>query len=181
MTNELDKIAEEEANLLGNNLGQAQIGVRTSLSMEETLKLIGMGIYEMKQKGLNTIIRRSIARNIPARTDMSAIYNKREINGVIRQVDRKLLILAWLSSDDGDADLYAEIADAAEDAAEQALSLHFRAINDSLLKEYGMPTLDSRHPFDWVVMNALFCAHLSIKGNQYENVVERMEKLLNRI
>lgn len=47
---------------------------------------------------------------------------------------------------------------------------------NKLLDKCGMPFLDSRNPFDWVVMNAFYA---SAKGNT--DVIERMKKIYEKI
>ena len=162
---ELDVYAEE-----------AQAYTRDTVSMGELCDVIVKGIPEMKKRGTNTIIRRCITEHIPTRTVMSEIINKSERDGKITQVDRKLLILAWLSSEDGD------MLDFQSGNAEDDLKEHLNVLNIDLLEQCGMAALDPRHPFDWIVMNSLYCAYiLGEKDKAVDDVEDRMKKLIERM
>ena len=143
-----------------------------AIDMSELCDVIGKGLPDLRQRGqdFGAMIRNRIAENIPTRTAMSEIINKYERKGQIAQVvDRKLLMLAWLASDDGKMEEF-DTGNPADDAGE-----HIETIN-RLLRSHGMADLDPRHPFDWIVMNSLYYAYLQDEDTEYriQDLVEKM-------
>jgi len=179
---------------------EMKIGVKQIIAQDDILKMLGSGIHELKDKinnkgigdGLSAIIRKHIIDNIPGRSEWSGIINQRvdKKSGSIRGVDRKLLVLIWLSSYDGSLDGdpdagvdggFLGFAARAGITPEQALENHIITLNDTILIEYGFPPLDPRHPFDWVIMNTLYLAHILHKGEDNTDIPIRMENLFKQL
>jgi len=177
-----DQIKQEWDNIADLDLeldlidGGVQDYARDTVSMKELCDVIVKGIPEMKKRGSNTIISRCITEHVPTRTAMSEIINMYERKGEIKQVDRKLLMLAWLASEDGDI-LNFQSGNVEEDFAE-----HIMVLNTALLSRHGMAPLDARHPFDWIVMNSMRCAYaLSEKSGKTADIEERMRNLIEKM
>lgn len=152
--------------------GLAENYERNTVSKEDICDWIVQGIPEMRKKGPRTFMLRLITEYIPDREAMSEIINKhkRKRDGKMPQVDRKLLILAWLLSEAGDMKEF-QIGKTEDNFQE-----HIKALED-LLQYCGMAALDSRHPFDWIIMNAIYYCY-SEENKELEYIEERMEKLL---
>ena len=167
------------------------------------LNLFSFGLSELKEiwrkmstLGLRASIRNYIIKNIPARQDLSDIINQRVYGNdeKIRGIDRKLLILIWLSSDDGNTDTFTNSLNILSDKKnnntlinnycikpEDALENHIITLNDTILLEYGFPPLDARNPFDWIIMNTLYYAHILLGGEDGTETLVRMENLFRRL
>jgi len=102
---------------------------------------------QLRKKTAYKTVWRHIFNNLPDRTRLGQIVNQRVFRGEVVQVDRKLFILAWLSTKDGGNRL--EFKDGQR---EEAFNTHMEDLNEQLIY-CGMPTLDPRHPFDWLIMN----------------------------
>jgi len=189
LANELDKIAEvQHEDLIRDENIDPRIGVRRTTSQGDLLKLFSSGINDLKENvknkgigvGLAAIVRKRIIENIPDRAEWSGIINKiaDKKTGAIRGIDRKLFILIWLSSDDGNTDMFTGKLDI---PPEVALENHIMTLNDTILLEYGFPPLDPRHPFDWVIMNTLYLAHVLHKGEDNTDIPIRMENLFKQL
>jgi len=189
LANELDKIAKvRHEELIRDEYFEPRIGVKRTTSQGELLKLLSSGISDLKESvkskgigvGLAAIVRKHIIENIPGRAEWSGIINKiaDKKTGTVRSIDRKLFILIWLSSDDGNTDMYAGKPNT---TPEIALENHVMALNDTILLEYGFPPLDPRHPFDWVIMNTLYLAHVLHKGEDSTDIPIRMENLFKHL
>jgi len=183
----------------GSEIEDSNSGVRKTIAQDDLLKMFSTGISDLKVKikssgpgsGLSAVIRKLVVENIPGHAEWSGIINQRadKDTGAIRGVDRKLLILIWLSSYDGslDGDPYADedegfmgFAGQTDTNPEQAFANHIEALN-GILYEYGYPFLDPRHPFDWVVMNTLHYAHILRKGEDSTDIPIRMENLFKQL
>jgi hypothetical protein len=180
-------------------IDESVVGVRSVISQEDLLIMLSSGISELKSKikstglgnGLSAVIRKHIVENIPGRAEWSGTINQRadKDTGAIRGVDRKLMILIWLSSYDGSLD---GDPDADDDegflgfagnpgtTSEQAFENHVEALN-GILSEYGFPLLDPRHPFDWVILNTLHYAHILRKGEDSTDIPMRLENLFKQL
>jgi len=189
LANELDIIAEaRHEDLIRDENVDPRIGVRRTISQGDLLKLFSSGIIDLKENvksqgigaGLAAIVRKRIIENIPDRAEWSGIINKiaDKKTGAIRSIDRKLFILIWLSSDDGNTDMFVGKPYV---TPEVALENHIMTLNDTILIEYGFPPLDPRHPFDWVIMNTLYLAHVLHKGEDNTDIPIRMENLFRQL
>jgi hypothetical protein len=161
-----------------NDKLRGQAYTRDVIPMEELCRVIVKGIPEMRERGPNTIIRRLITDHIPGRTGIDEITKKSKRDGKIIEVDRKLLMLAWLASKEGFIEKYKKSGNAEVDFKE-----HMLVLND-LLKTHGMPELDARHPFDWIVMNSMRCGYIQDKEKKNEwidDIEERMQALIERM
>jgi hypothetical protein len=179
-------------------IDETMVGVRSVISQEDLLKMLSSGISELKTKikstglgnGLSAVIRKHVVENIPGRAEWSGTINQRadKDTGAIRGVDRKLLILIWLSSYDGsldgdpdaDDEGFLGFAGNPDTTPEQAFDNHVEALN-GILSEYGFPVLDPRHPFDWVILNTLHYAHILRKGEDNTDIPMRMENLFKQL
>ena len=106
-----------------------------------------------KKTGLN-IIQKIIAKDEPNRQKLTNIKNKKE------RVPRKYLILFFLMVW-GDMENYKE---------------SILTLNEAL-DECGMPRLDSRNPFDWIVMNSFYYAG----APDNPGAMDRMSKITERV
>ena len=156
------------------------------ISGRELCAAIVKGIPEMRERGLGNVIKEAIVEYIPTRTTLGGIIKKTERDGKITKVNKKLLLLVWLSTADGDTEIF-KTGHTVKDLTE-----HLKVIDEGLLKPYGMAALDPRHPFDWIIMNSLYCAYLlyekDIDKHRYvaiDNIIStaetRMHDLINRM
>jgi len=122
---------------------------------EEVYDWIVMSIPKIKLKeGTAKKIRDLIVEGISGRDTMSKLVNKTvlEKKGKVEPINRKLLILAYLASEKEEIEM--EKYSKEEDEL-KAFKKHLYKINEVLLKECGMPALDPRNPFDWVILHVL--------------------------
>jgi len=152
---------------------QSQVYDRDTVSMEELNDVIVKGIPEYIKHGkFSADIRRLITEHIPSsRSTMSEIINQYERNGLVTQVDRKLLLLAYLASDDGATWEYQKGKEL------EAFMEHLSVINIDLLEPLGMATLDPRHPFDWIIMYSLSCSYFGYAGDADDRIRELLESI----
>ena len=163
---------DEYYSALRQGWGATDDGKRVKpLTTNQICDLIVKSIPAMRKKKTKTFLSKLISENVPARTTLAEVRSKYERSGRVTQVDKKLLILAWLTSEDG------EILEFDEGDEEAAFEDH-RDMLDDLMGYCGMPALDYRHPFDWIVMNALFCAYSPDIDFDAE---ERLQDLIDRL
>ena len=158
---------------INKEAGETKPYARKKVSTKQLCSEIVKGIPEMKKKGTNKALCQLIAEHIPTRTAMSEIINKYERNGNTAQVDRKLLMLAWLACEDG------KILDFNMGQEDEAFEDHIGMVND-LLDFCSMPMLDARHSFDWILMNTLSCVYRSNMGDDAD-IEERLQSFINRL
>jgi len=127
-------------------------------------------------------LRTLIASNIPGiaaiRQAISEIINRH------RQVDRKLYLLAYLASEDSilhdTKKLLADKKLTEEERNNEILECfkeHIEIINDDVLRPCGMSGLDSRHPFDWIIMNSLRRAYYEQDDYSTDDLQELVDRL----
>lgn len=143
----------------------------------EMCQMILMNIPSLR--GANKItneILKKIAENTLPRTGISEIVNKIEDRktGKITQIDRKHLILIWILSYGGTPD-YIEESEA-HNAFEECMNI----INFELLQECGMPIIDLRNPFDWLIFNALYYSYF-VSDNGDIDAVERISIVMDKL
>jgi hypothetical protein len=152
---------------------------RNTISLTDLCEIIAMGIPHLrKAEGNHSMLSKIYAKVPSTHTTISQILNKTGKGDAIEEVDRKLLMLAWfLGSEDG---ILAPFEKGEEEAK---FHEYIHKINYGLLQPYGMPMLDPRHPFDWIVMNSLRVAYLSEadKDGDIDDVVDRMRKLIEAL
>lgn len=125
---------------------------------EEICKEIAMSIPSLKgRQAIISNVLKKITEDALSRTTLSEIIGKNKNHGKITEVKRKHLILMWLYVNAGNPD-YGDDEFLNRDTAFRECIMD---INDKLLEPCGMPLLDSRNPFDWIVMNALHYAYFS--------------------
>ena len=148
---------------------------RDTISGKKLYEAIVMSIpYIRKNEKLSEPIRKKITEKVPARREaISEILNSVR-NGVKQKVDRKILILVYLLAFNDPIKI--ENKEKAEAAYYNAVKI----INLKLLEPCGMPFLDHRHPFDWIVFNSLYCAYFSDveKEEVLLDAIERIGKVL---
>ena len=107
-----------------------------------------------------------IKRNWPNTTALKNIRAHRE------DVPRKLLLLLYIITENVTDDQYTELD---EDylSLEERLDDHWWVIN-AMLTDCGMPVLDPRNAFDWLVLYAL-----TATGDQ--SMSERMEQVIQAL
>ena len=149
---------------------------------EDISKLVAMGIPSLKGKRaiINDILKK-IADDALSRTTLSEITGRQEIKrshdctGKITEVKRKHLILFWLYINAGTPD-FGDIGSTDKESAFDECQMD---INDSLLEPCGMPLLDPRNPFDWIVMNAIHYAYFSNENDDENNsTVDRINTIM---
>ena len=145
---------------------------------EEIYDEIVEAMSEIKKGGLKKEICELIIEGIPARTGLSEIINKSKEDKKTKEVERNFLILAWLSCENGDITTFQD----EDGSAKDNLFEHHSALN-GLLKQCGMGILDPRHPFDWIILNALYISHIEYKKNEMvaDNPKERLVKLFKKL
>ena len=170
---------------------------RSFATMKDVMDVIGAGIYELKESDFASVVLGRMTEKFPLQKEMYAIINKQQRDAIratkdketkdgnikpgrkpdgrkiIRQASKDLFILAWLASEDGkDINRYAKDTEEVGVAYEN----HILALN-GVLEDLGMPRLDHRHPLDWVVLNALFCAHCEYKGvgDAFDDAASRLQ------
>ena len=159
----------EEIKIAGNNRiewGDSKDkikGIHTHLASQ-----IRFGLPEkpLIRKGFEHIAK-IISKNIPSRQTLSKILNcgKNQMKAGqsrgekgITQVDRKHIILVWILCLDNYLDnkhFRNSIYEMTESERKEAFRDCYNRINLNVLAECGMPMLDARNPFDWIIMNAL--------------------------
>ena len=117
-----------------------------------------------------------IAENTIQRSGLSEIVNKipDKRTGKIEQIDRKHLILIWVLSYGGRPGF----TDASETQKEFEECIDI--INCELLKECGMPIIDLRNPFDWLIFNALYYSYFA-NDDDDTDAVERINAVMDTL
>ena len=149
---------------------------------EEICNLITMGIPSLQGKKavINDVIKKIADEALP-RTTLSEIVGKQEVyrggnnTGKITEVKRKHLILMWLYVNAGTPDFY----DSDYSDKETAFNECIMDINDHLLDPCGMPLIDPRNPFDWIVMKAIHYAYFSSDNEDDTDTVDRINEIMN--
>jgi len=168
---EIDHIIAEKIDIERHkDISKEQTQDKEQVLSEKLCEFITFGIPEIrkgKKVNIGKYLRDLIAEHIPTRTAMSGIIHQHT------NVDRKLLILAYLASEDEDTWIYPKEKDM------EAFMEHLRIINSKLLQPLGMATLDPRHPFDWIIMNILRYAYHKNSGDiiiEMDNLVKLLKK-----
>jgi hypothetical protein len=144
---------------------------------EEICQMVLMNIPSLRvYSGITNEILVKIAENTLPRSGLSEIINKTvdKKTGKITQVSRKHLILMWLLVYGGRPDF--EDTDESEAAFEECIEI----INFDLLEPCGLPTLDPRNPFDWLVINALYYCCFA-KDDEDTDTVERIRLVISEL
>jgi len=130
-------------------------------------------------KGANVVtneILKKIAENTIQQSGLSEIINKKNIKktGRIPQVSRKILILIWvvIYGSSPHFEDYSEI----QDVFEECIAI----LNFDLLEECGMPVLDFRNPFDWLIFNAMYYCHFAGE-NEDADMEERVRLIMDEL
>lgn len=129
---------------------------RENLAFREISDEINQISNPIKKSGLN-LIQKIIAENMMNETERQkfwGIKNKKE------NVPRKYLILFYLLCNN-------------EEHFDEAVNL----LNEEILDKCGMPRLDSRNPFDWIVMNSL----ITREEDAEERTIDRLNKIEENI
>ena len=161
--------------------------------------LIAMGVPSLKgKKAIVNDVMKKIAEDALSRPTLSEIVGRQPIKrkgddvGKITEVKRKHLILFWLYlynpelADIGDNKNDRDSKDLDSKVRESEITkykdLAFEEciddINDNLLEPCGMPLLDPRNPFDWVVMNAIRHAYFSDDDSSDSDTVSRINRVM---
>jgi len=119
-------------------------------------KIVG-NMHDIANGNFNAIFLDLITARIPARQKYLSDIVKKHEGGTI-QVDKKLLILTWLACPSGNINLFQKGETAYDNFRDHVLTL-----NKSVLRPCGMADIDSRHPFDWIILNALHVGHVRYK------------------
>lgn len=151
-------------------------------NIEEIFEQISMKIPSLRgRKSIISDVLKKIAEDAISRTTISEIVNKNALRAgkKITEVKRKHLLLMWLWVKSGTPDFfeYPNIQTAFDECV--------RVINDDLLEPCGMPRLDPRNPFDWIILNALNYAYFSGTDEEDEeddiDTIERIKAIMERL
>ena len=112
-----------------------------------------------------TLIQRMIKQGWPNATKLKNICARRE------DVPRKLLLLLYLITENVLDDAYDEL-DESYLSSEELFEEHWWRVN-LMLRDCGMPTLDPRNAYDWLVLYSL-----NSGAGQDEAMAERMEAVI---
>jgi len=132
----------------------------------EIYNRILMNIPPTKSGITNKILKRIAEHNLQ-RTGLSEIKKKSKTH-----VNRKHLIMIWMLTYGGNpgieniSEAYAEF--------KQCKNI----LDYELLNLCGMPKLDSRNPFDWLMINALYYCHFN---DDDKDAVDRISKLMDAL
>ena len=108
------------------------------VSFDEMCDKMRLGIPTNLDKNKLTHLQQMLYEDVPNRPTITVIYHKsQDKNGKITQITRKPLIIVWMMAN--------EIKEFASRVAEL----------NGVLESCGMPKLDSKNPFDWIVLNSL--------------------------
>ena len=165
------KANEKFTNMYGMLKNMSEMDAPTD---DEICRMVLMNIPSLKAfGGITNEILVKIAENTLPRSGLSAIINKTADSktGKIPEVGRKHLILIWLLLYGGRPDF--EDSYGPDVAFEESVDI----INYDMLEPCGMPTLDPRNPFDWLVINALFYCHLA-QDDEDADAVERIRIII---
>jgi len=111
---------------------------RGNISFAKICEMMRIGIPKNLRKGELTHLQHCLYEGAPSRPTILDMYNKKVgKNGKIKQITRKPLIILWMMTNE-----------------EKAFIPRVKLIN-GILEECVMPKLDSKNPFDWIVLNAL--------------------------
>ena len=118
-----------------------------------------------RRQDLGTI-RKLIKYNWPSTTRLKNIRLRKE------DVPRKLLLILYIVTENELDDDYRE-TDEEYITMEERLEDHWYSLN-AILSDSGMPLLDPRSPFDWLVLYAL-------AADEDESMSERMEQVIDSL
>jgi len=155
---------------------------------KQILMEIDVNAYEgantITDKVLKKIAERMLTANLDSfRVDMVKIMGqtpKGKGKNFIPQVNRKHLILIWMVMYGGKPN-YADSPDDGEVDYEESKGYFEESMKkiNGVLEKCGMPRLDPRTPFDWVMLNALaFC---NLKRDTDDDAVDRINKVINAL
>ena len=112
-----------------------------------------------------SLVQKLLKRNWPNATTLKNIRSHR------RDVPRKLLLLLYLITENVLDDAYDEL-DESYLSPEELFEEHWWRVN-LMLRDCGMPTLDPRNAYDWLVLYSL-----NSGSGQDEAMAERMEAVI---
>ena len=118
-----------------------------------------------RKRSSYTLIQKLIKQNWPNATALKNIRNHQE------DVPRKLLMLLYVVTENslGASDAYREL-DESYITLEERVEDHWWTLN-AMLKDCGMAQLDTRNPFDWLILYA-------ISADEDEFMSDRMEQVI---
>jgi len=136
LLNEIGYHTSEKKRNQGN--GELNKHDRDDVSFAKICEMMRIGIPRDLRKAELTHLQQRLYEDAPNRPTLFDIYNKKaDKNGKIKQITRKPLIILWMMANE-----------------EKAFIPRVKLIN-GILEECAMPKLDSKNPFDWIVLNAL--------------------------
>lgn len=129
-------------------------------------KYLSLKMPSGKRRTGYTTTQKLIKRNWPNATALKNIRARRE------DVPRKLLLLLYVITENAVDNEYSELDEDYLPLA-QRLEDHWWVLN-AILTDCGMPTMDPRNAFDWLILYA-------VTATEEESMSERMEKVIQRI
>ena len=112
-----------------------------------------------------TLIQKLIKQNWPNATALKNIRNHQE------DVPRKLLLLLYVVTENslGPADAYREL-DESYITLEERVEDHWWTLN-AMLADCGMAPMDTRDPFDWLILYAISAPEDEFMSDRMEQVI----------
>ena len=136
LSNEISYHTSEKKRNQGN--GELNKHDRDDVSFSKICEMMRIGIPKDLRKAELSHLQQRLYEDAPSRPTLFDIYYKKvDKNGKIKQITRKSLIIIWMMANE-----------------EKEFIPRVKLIN-GILEECAMPKLDSKNPFDWIVLNAL--------------------------
>lgn len=142
-------------------------GVEDCYSLEKIMEVyMSMHMPSSRSRGQYTLVQKLIKQNWPNATALKNIHGHRE------DVPRKLLLLLYIITENAIGEDYNEL-DESYFTPQDRLEEHWWILN-GILVDCGMPTLDPRNPFDWLILYA-------IAADEDESMSDRMTEMIDKI
>ncbi len=136
-------------------------------SLEKVMEVyMSMNMPSSRNRSQYTLIQKLIKQNWPNATALKNIHAHRE------DVPRKLLLLLYVITENAIDTDYSESIESYLTVRDR-LEEHWWILNGILL-DCGMPLLDPRNPFDWLILYA-------ISSGDDESMSDRMAKMIDKL
>ena len=129
---------------------------------------LSMQMPAARNRSSYTLIQKLIKQNWPNATALKNIRNH------VEDVPRKLLILLYVVTENGGSayDPYREL-DETYITLEERVEDHWWTLN-AMLNDCGMAPLDTRNPFDWLILYAIAADDSEFMSDRMEQVIARL-------
>ena len=122
-----------------------------------------MGIPSSNKSGITNKILEKITKDTLTDTMLSDIVSRRV------QVKRKILILIWVLC-----------YGCGKYGSNENFNDQIKKIDYGVLTACGMPTLDPRNPFDWLIINSIYYANTVDEANN-KDTIERIKEVMDKL